>query len=291
MDDTASKLHLGLEHLAQAGNDVDKLGAALIRIHGALEDHFRTWLASNSSVPLAQRALVQDRRQVQWRELLNLMQRYGDLSDETRRKILRANALRQEVAHGGAYSGTRDELEAYAALVRSLCADSRMGQERTRGAGAPDQAQPDAQAEPPGEHMPAGQAAAHTSRSMQFATLVAVMGALILVLLLSMSWRGAIQLAHSAASRGLAVVADDAATPTLGIPMAMMPATATLVGPADGLLQLRSGPARDAEALPVYLAEGMRVAIIGDAVNGMWYIEVAGQQGWIDVAYLRLDMP
>lgn len=48
------------------------------------------------------------------------MQQYGDLKDSQRNYILRINRLRQNVGHGGRYTGTRFELEKYADFVRGF---------------------------------------------------------------------------------------------------------------------------------------------------------------------------
>ena len=112
------KLQLGLERLSKAGNDPDLLGLALISLHGALEDSFRNWLSSNSSVPPLERKAVLDARQIQWKGLLDLMQQYSSLSNDRREYIFRMNRLRQNVGHGDRFTGTRSDLENYADFVR-----------------------------------------------------------------------------------------------------------------------------------------------------------------------------
>ena len=121
MDGATEKLELGLQRLAKAGDDADMLGLALQSIHGALEDHFRARLSADSHLPAEQRASMADPKQTQWRDLLDAMQLYGDLSAPNRELIWRTNALRTKVAHGGRYTGSRADLERYAALARSLC--------------------------------------------------------------------------------------------------------------------------------------------------------------------------
>src|SRR3954466_5991778 len=121
MDGATEKLELGMQRLAKAGDDADMLGLALQSIHGALEDHFRARLSSDSQMPAEQRAAMADPKQTQWRDLLDAMQLYGDLSARNRELIWRTNALRTKVAHGGRYTGSRADLERYATLARSLC--------------------------------------------------------------------------------------------------------------------------------------------------------------------------
>src|SRR5438128_4696830 len=121
MDGATDKLELGLQRLAKAGDDADMLGLALQSIHGALEDHFRARLSADSHMPAEQRVAMADPKQTQWRDLLDAMQLYGDLSAPNRELIWRTNVLRTKVAHGGRYTGSRADLERYAALARSLC--------------------------------------------------------------------------------------------------------------------------------------------------------------------------
>ena len=135
MDGATEKLELGLQRLAKAGDDADMLGLALQSIHGALEDHFRARLSADSHMPAEQRAAMADPKQTQWRDLLDAMQLYGDLSAPNRELIWRTNALRTKVAHGGRYTGSRADLERYAALARSLCgypADAKPAAESRR---------------------------------------------------------------------------------------------------------------------------------------------------------------
>ena len=119
MDSEADKLELGFQRLANAGQDSDQLGQALLSLHGGLEDYFRDWLIRSKTVPYDVQVRAQDRRQVQWKELLDLMQQYGGVGSDYR-TIQRMNAFRQDVAHGAAFRGTRQGMEAYATLVRRI---------------------------------------------------------------------------------------------------------------------------------------------------------------------------
>ncbi|HIK07307.1 MAG TPA: TM2 domain-containing protein [Trichormus sp. M33_DOE_039] len=120
MSDHLNKLQLGWERLQKADNDSELLGYALVSFHGALENYFRDWLATNNSLDFAQRERVQDPQQVQWKELLDLIQQYRGLSAEDFRRILNANKLRQEVANGNRFQGTRADVEVYGQLVQQL---------------------------------------------------------------------------------------------------------------------------------------------------------------------------
>lgn len=115
-----SKLQRGLNLLSKAEKDRDFLGPALVCLHGALEDYFRYWLASNPSVPLSEREAF-NYGEIKWIRLLNLMQQYGDLNKNQRDYILNMNKLRNEVAHGRRkYPETRSQLEEYADFVRDI---------------------------------------------------------------------------------------------------------------------------------------------------------------------------
>lgn len=94
------------------------MGLALLSFHGALEDHFRNVLESTIALPSAQRARVKDARQVQWKELIDLMQQYHHLNDHHKNWILSINRLRQGAGHGGRFSGTRTEVDKYGTFVR-----------------------------------------------------------------------------------------------------------------------------------------------------------------------------
>jgi tetratricopeptide (TPR) repeat protein len=119
MNQAQEKLQLGLERLRKADNDPDLLGLALLSFHGALEDHFRDVLISTNAMPPEQRARVQDAREVQWKEIIDLMQRYHHLNDNHRNWILSIDRLRQGAGHGGRFTGTRLEVEKYGDFVRA----------------------------------------------------------------------------------------------------------------------------------------------------------------------------
>lgn len=119
MSETQTKLQRGIDNLQDAGNNPDLLGVALLVFHAALEDHFRDVLESTSALPATQRARVRDKRQVQWMQLVDLMQQYHRLSNTHRHWILSTNRFRQEFAHGSKFNGNRREVERYGAFVRT----------------------------------------------------------------------------------------------------------------------------------------------------------------------------
>lgn len=114
------KLKLGLDRFHKAGDDTDLLAAALISLHGALEDRFRHALASTPELPTSEQKRVLDVTAVQWNELIEMMRLYRGLSAEDAAQIQKMNRERQSVAHGNRYKAGRATLERYAQLVRSF---------------------------------------------------------------------------------------------------------------------------------------------------------------------------
>ena len=127
------KLREGQQLLAEAVNEDDpRLGLALIKLHGALEDTFRIEIARRAP---HLRSDVEDARQTNWRDLIGYAKQYMALSEQEIRAINRANFLRQEVAHGGNYEGSREELVRYARFVERWCGQA--GSVRPAGASRP----------------------------------------------------------------------------------------------------------------------------------------------------------
>ncbi len=311
MDGATEKLELGLQRLAKAGDDADMLGLALQSIHGALEDHFRARLSADSHMLAEQRAAMADPKQTQWRDLLDAMQLYGDLSAPNRELIWRTNALRTKVAHGGRYTGSRADLERYAALARSLCGYPAQTQSPPQN--------PDKRSgclsyalRPKVTRQGGGRAiiriARHPARSARWCFPARARrrsrwpgGLLALALLLGLA-------AFAVLRRAPAPRADLAAAPTAQVtaaPATEAPATppatdlpptplprAATVTAQDGL-NLRADPKFKA-ALVGTLPSGTRVTIVGAPGLGddgytWWNIEVAGLRGWCAGEYLTFD--
>jgi hypothetical protein len=305
MDSATQKLELGLERLAKAGHDADLLGLALQSIHGALEDHFRARLAADSQMPESQRATMLDPKQVQWKELLDAMQLYGDLSANDRDQIWRTNGLRTKVAHGGRYSGTRVDLERYAALVQSLVgytpakvagparggrASAEKPAESRRTAGRqPASTRPADTLDIP-RAIRAGRPSARRPRSRWPGGLIAL--ALLVGLALFVAFRG---LAQPLARSATAPTAADTTVPEAVTAIAVAPPTAlprsATVTTQDGL-NLRKDHASSAQLL-ASLSNGTRVAIIGGPVLAdghiWWNVEADGWRGWCAGEFLTFD--
>ncbi|HEU5100268.1 MAG TPA: SH3 domain-containing protein, partial [Roseiflexaceae bacterium] len=287
MDGATEKLELGLQRLAKAGDDADLLGLALQSIHGALEDHFRARLLVDSQIPADQRAALADPKQAQWKDLLDAMQLYGDLSAPNRELIWRTNALRTKVAHGGRYTGSRADLERYAALVQTLC-----------GYSPPAKPSVASQPRPPASQPAGGRSAAPQDipRAVRARPVPAKPqrrspwpgGALALVLLLGLAAFVILRSASSpraesaaAATAAATDVAAEALAPATSLPPTPLPRAAT-VSAADGL-NLRGDHNRSAP-LVATLPRGARVAIVGEPVQDdgytWWQVEADGRRGW-----------
>jgi hypothetical protein len=296
MDSATQKLELGLERLAKAGHDPDLLGLALQSIHGALEDHFRARLAADSHVPEVQRAAMLDPKQVQWKELLDAMQLYGDLSAQNRDQIWRTNGLRTKVAHGGRYSGSRADLERYAALVQSLLsyappaklADPARPPRASTGRLV--SAHPVADTPDIPRAIRAGRPAVRPRRSGWPGGLLAL--ALLVGLALFVALRSLAQpLARSAAAPTVAATAtsDVAVLVPVASPTAL-PRGATVTA-QDGL-NLRKDHGSSAQLL-ASLSNGTRVTVVGGPVQAdghtWWNVEVDGRRGWCAGEFLAFD--
>jgi hypothetical protein len=298
MDGATEKLELGLQRLAKAGDDADLLGLALQSIHGALEDHFRARLSADSQIPADQRMALADPKQAQWKDLLDAMQLFGDLSAPDRELIWRTNALRTKVAHGGRYTGSRADLERYATLVQRLS-----------GYAAPAKPPVAAQPRPPAEK-PAGARSAvqddipravrarpgpQTAKVRQrspwpggLLALLLLLGLATFVILRSVSSPRAESAA--AATAPATDVAAEAAAPATPAPPTPLPRAATVTA-TDGL-NLR-GDHNRSSALVATLPSGTRVAIVGEPVQDdgftWWNVEADGRRGWCAGEFLAFD--
>lgn len=115
-----SKLQRGLAILSSSTPEESEiLGLALIKLHGALEDHIRRALVQR--MPNELRDVIDDAGKTQWKDLLEYGRQYIGLTESDSRVIMDANRDRQQFAHGGSYSGGRAQIENYAAFVKHWC--------------------------------------------------------------------------------------------------------------------------------------------------------------------------
>ncbi|UBF30432.1 hypothetical protein K9N68_35125 (plasmid) [Kovacikia minuta CCNUW1] len=112
------KWQLGMDRLAKSEAEPALLGLAMSSIHGALEDQFRQVLAALPQLSTAERIRVKDRKEVNWPQLRDRMQKYAGLSDRDARYIMQMNSIRNEAAHGGEFRGSYQDVAAYADFVK-----------------------------------------------------------------------------------------------------------------------------------------------------------------------------
>ncbi len=304
MDSVIEKLELGLQRMAKANTDPDLLGLALQSIHGALEDTFRARLAADPHMPSDQREAVLDPKRVQWKELLDAMQLYGNLSTQDRELIWRANGQRTRVAHGGRYNGTRAELARYASLAQQLCGYTAPAKPPKAPAGSA------AKALRPTSEKPVPRASTsteapdipravrtHAPPSPQRTRIGWWSIVLAVVLLVGLAsfvvLRGATrpltQLA-AAPAHPSALAEATAAAPTAGPPTPATPRAATVNAP-DGLNIRRDHSSR--AAILGALPHGARVTVLGGPVDAdghtWWQIAANGQQGWCAGEFLIFE--
>lgn len=303
MDPAIEKLELGLQRMAKAGDDPDLLGLALQSIHGALEDYFRARLAADLHMPPDQREAVLDQKQVQWKELLDAMQLYGNLSPQDRELIWRANGQRARVAHGGRYNGTRADLERYAGLVQQLCgytapakspkapAGSGVKAPRAPGDKSAARASPNAEAPeiPRAVRAPARAAPQRTRIGWwSIGLAIALLTGLALFVVLRGATRPLAQLAAAPASPS--ALAEASAQATVAPPTQATPRTAIVNAP-DGL-NIRRDHSSRAEVLGA-LPNGARVTVVGGPIKAdghtWWQIAVNDQRGWCAGEFLILS--
>ena len=112
------KWQLGMNRLNRAEAEPELLGSAMLSLHGALEDQFRHTLVHSPRLSGAERLKVQDVRQVQWRDLCDLMQNHVGLSDRDVKYIMKMNSLRIDAGHGGEFRGNYQDVAAYADFIK-----------------------------------------------------------------------------------------------------------------------------------------------------------------------------
>jgi len=117
-----TKLREGLQILEEASEeDRDRLGLALIKLHGALGDYLHFELSEKAP---HLRLEAQDVSQTSWQDLIRYGQQYLGFSEGDARMISDADRQHQHVARGGAYAKSRAELVEYADFVKRLYAEA-----------------------------------------------------------------------------------------------------------------------------------------------------------------------
>ena len=119
-----AKLSEGLKILSTASQeDTRSLNDALLKIHAALEDFVRLELAATAP---HLREEVESKRTT-WKTLIGYSKEHLGFSENDVQMITEANHQRQNVAHGGNYSGSLSELVTYAGFVQKWVNRDRTG--------------------------------------------------------------------------------------------------------------------------------------------------------------------
>ena len=115
--DIQKKLQEGLRLLEESSEqDRDRLGLALLKLHGALADCIRFELSQKAP------HTIQDTSQASWQDLMRYGRQYLGLSESDARLMSEAERQQQKVARGGTYANSRAELVEYAGFVERRCA-------------------------------------------------------------------------------------------------------------------------------------------------------------------------
>lgn len=292
----ASKLKLGLERLAKAGTDADMLGLALQSIHGALEDGFRAQIAANPQVPESLRTDVLDPKKVQWKDLLDAMMLYRDLSAADRDTIWRTNGVRTRVAHGGRYTGTRAELESYATLAQRLggipavpAPAAASKHTRPAATAATQRGRTLASTAPEIPRATRSRPTVTQPRSRLSWLVILSVTALLAVLAATAIIRNSTQASNAADAQQLPTTTANASA---AAPATALPRSATVRASAG--LRLRADHSTTAQVLET-LAEGTRVTIVGGPLNAenytWWQVTINDHTGWCAGDFLQFEQP
>ena len=111
------RLDRGLPELARAGDDPAILSYALSALHGALEAHFRSVLASDPRVPAEIRAVALDVDAFSFVDIANALHEHLDLPASERGYILDALGRRAAQDHGDGFAWDRAGVEGFARYV------------------------------------------------------------------------------------------------------------------------------------------------------------------------------
>ena len=111
------RLDRGLQALARAGDDPAILAYALSGLHGALDAHLRTVVASDSRVPAEIRDAALDAEKLSFRDVANAGHGHLELPESERNCLLEALFYREAQTQGDGFAWDRAGLEEYARYV------------------------------------------------------------------------------------------------------------------------------------------------------------------------------
>lgn len=111
------RLDRGLQALTRAGDDPAILSYALNGLHGALDAHLRSVLASDPRVPAEIRSAALEDGQLGFCDVVDAAHEHLDLSEPERGALLEVLSYRDAQAQGDGFAWDRARLEEYARYV------------------------------------------------------------------------------------------------------------------------------------------------------------------------------
>lgn len=294
MSEVDTKLKRGFQIIGRAKNDPDLLGAGLLSIHRALEDHFRTVLLARPDLNAADRQLL-TKEKVSGSALFDVVEVYTNLSREHRKVIEGASKYCQNFAEGKPFNGTNNDMVRYGRFVETLC--DRKGlfaqtliEQQTSGPGLTkhDDDTTELTALLTNEQkQPSRTRGLLTRGAMLLTFIVIIIG----------GWFALEQFGASGVLETLGAVPTvtpiaESNRPPPPTPLPTEYARVIRLGDAIGWLH--SEPNFTSRTLPLPIVEGVRVTMLdGEQTDqdGMrWhYVGLGGYEGWIPTTNLELD--
>lgn len=287
MNDIDDKLERGFARLAQSNGRRDLLGAALLAIHSALEDHLRAVLRDATTLSEEERTLL-DARDTGWVTLTNLAQRHAGLRSEHRSLILDMNDLRRRFAHGEEFTGDVGTVLRYARLVEALCdrkglLDGILLDYRETARRAAPTRQPGL--------------SPFWRDALRNLAVIAVVALFLFIVGRALYARLDADLSRLVGALGAAPATPTVGIqPTLDVPTPTPPRRAQIVNLGDAIGWMHEQPNFASGTLPAPLRDGLRVTVLDqqqtDADGVPWQaIAFGGYEGWVPANNLAFDTP
>lgn len=128
------KLQRGRENLATGSTKSNDLSVAFIALHSAMEDRFRELLAESRKDLSSE---ITDLQNFSWKDIVDLAEASLGLSRSDGIFLMKANYDRNQLAHGGKFEWTRDEVCQYEQFIRQLWATGSRSAAAPRPVAAP----------------------------------------------------------------------------------------------------------------------------------------------------------
>jgi hypothetical protein len=288
MAEVDEKLRRGLALIDRADGDGDLLGAALLTIHGALEDYLHAALLRHPQVGPEDRQVLAERNQG-WVPRANLAQKYGLLTREQRKRILEANDVRQAFAHGAPLRWRDADMRRYGQFVAELCGRQELLARERRRATAEGPARraalPDRRVDPASRQR---ERMAMATRYSRFPRILIITFVVLALLLGGVALSRRYEISFTRIGQAFGLLAQPTSTPTAApVPPTPTPRIiqARLVHLGAGPGWLHDTPDFTSPTLPIPLQEGLIVTVLeqqqADTAGNLWrHVSVGGYEGW-----------